>query len=130
MIRTIPLFAAAASLALVSAVPARAQANVVELDTAVRCSALFAIIASGQDKGNAAARLLPPMEPRGKEVFVQTAARLMDEGHLDRDQTAARFKAEVTSLSGDIAAAPAPAARMQALAAPCLPLLDAVMPAK
>lgn len=130
MIRTFPLIAAAASLALGSAAPAHAQPAIVDLNTAVRCSALFAIIANGQDKGNAPARLLPAIEPRGKEFFVQTAARLMDEEHLDRDQTAARFKTEVAALAGEIAGAPAPGAQMQALAGPCLTLLDAVMPPK
>ena len=50
----------------------------------LRCSAAFAIIAQGQAEGNAAALAYPPMKERGREFFVRSATRLMDEHTLDR----------------------------------------------
>jgi hypothetical protein len=114
-----PLFAA----------PAAAQDGVVDLDTAVRCSAAFRIIASEQQRGVASAKAdYPPLGERGKEFFVQTAARLMDEQKLDRPQLQARFRAEIGKLQNEAITSPDPAATVRKVMTPCLALLDATVP--
>ena len=50
----------------------------------LRCSAAFAIVAQGQGEGVEAALAYPPMNKRGREFFVRSTARLMDELSLDR----------------------------------------------
>ena len=120
-------FAAAAVVTLTF--PAQAAAPVVDLDTALRCSAVFGIVASQQQQGDATARLYPPLGKRGREFFVQTGARLMDEQKLSRPQVQARFKAEVDKFQREAATSPDPAAALHGVMTPCLVLLDAAIPA-
>ena len=120
--------ASLAALVAASALPAHAEAPVADLDTAVRCGALFGIIHSEQKRGVASALEYPPLEVRGKEFFVRTAARLMDERHLTREEVGARFKAETEQRQAEVFAAPDPAAAVTASAAPCFALLDATIP--
>ncbi len=124
------VLSAAALLALVPAAAALAQPAVVDLDTAVRCSAAFGIVAAEQARGNAQARAYPPLAQRGREFFVQTGARLMDEQKLTRPQVQARMKAEVEGLQRQAAASADPAAAMRGVMTPCLTLLDATLPAR
>lgn len=116
-----------AALVAASALPARAESPVADLDTAVRCGALFGIIHSEQKRGVASALEYPPLETRGKEFFVRTAARLMDERHLTREEVGARFKAETEKLQSEVIAASDPAATAATIAAPCFTLLDATV---
>ena len=116
---------------LMAALPAplAAQNGVVDLATALRCSAAFGIIASEQQRGVAASvRDYPPLGARGREFFVQTGARLMDEQKLTREQVQARFKAEVESLQAETSAASDPAAKVRSIMEPCLTLLNAAVP--
>lgn len=92
----------AASALLVLAAPAVAQESAPppafdeapmagpELDLqqtmAMRCSIAFALVADWQAAGEAAGEAYPPIEDRGREYFVRTMARLMDETGMDRDQ--------------------------------------------
>lgn len=109
--------------------PLAAQDGVVDLPTALRCSAAFGIIAAEQARGVASAqRDYPPLGTRGREFFVQTGARLMDEQKLTREQVQARFKAEVEKLQADAIAAPDPVAKVRSIMVPCLALLDAAVP--
>jgi hypothetical protein len=117
-----------AALAAASAIPARAEAPVADLDIAVRCGALFGIINSEQKRGVASALEFPPLETRGKEFFVRTAARLMDERQLTREEVGARFKAETEKLQAEVIAASDPAAAVATVATPCFALLDAAIP--
>ena len=120
-----------ASLALSPVAAAQTQGPVVDLDTALRCSALFGIIAAEQQRGVASSlATYPPMNQRGREFFVQTGARLMDEQKLTREQAQLRFKFEVEKLQAEVMAAPDPTATARTIAAPCLALLDATLPAK
>ncbi len=59
---------------------------------------------------------------------MRTAARLMDERHLTREEVGARFKAETEKLQAEVVAAADPAASAAAIAAPCFALLDATIP--
>ncbi len=95
----------------------------------MRCSAAFAITAGDQQRGAAKAAQYPPLQQRGREFFVRTGARLMDEQHLDRAQAQQRIKAEVARLQAETAAAPDPAAAYDAVIRPCLALLDVTIPA-
>ena len=64
----------------------------------LRCSAAFAIVAQGQANGNTAAQAYPPLAERGREFFVRTAARLMDELQLDRAEISALVSREAQQL--------------------------------
>lgn len=102
---------------------------VVDADTAMRCSAAFGIIAGEQKRGVASALKYPPLDPRGREFFVQAAARLMEEQKLTREAMQQRFKAEVNKLQGQAIAASDPDAYVRGVMDPCLKLLDATVPA-
>lgn len=64
----------------------------------VRCSAAFAIVARGQETGDAAVRGYPDLRLRGREFFVQASARVMDEAGLGRDAVAAALAAEARDI--------------------------------
>lgn len=126
---TLLRFALAPVLLAVTSAPLSAQEGVVDLGTALRCSAAFGIVANEQQRGIAASlRDYPPLGTRGREFFVQTGARLMDEQKLTREQVQARFKAEVEKLQGEAIASPDPASTVRAIMVPCLTLLDATVP--
>lgn len=84
--------------------------------TALRCSAAFALIARQQQDGGASD--WPPVGTRGREFFVQAAARAMDEATLSRAQLAELMAGEAVAL----VRAPEDLA---ALRAPCTMLLEA-----
>ena len=64
----------------------------------LRCSAAFAIAAHGQDRGDATMRAWPDLRERGREFFVRSSARLMDEAGLDRAAITALMQDEARSL--------------------------------
>ncbi|WP_340588710.1 hypothetical protein [Erythrobacter alti] len=70
----------------------------------VRCSAAFAMVAYGQENGQADALQYPDMRDRGEEFFVRASAQVMDEAQLDRVQIEAALSAEAQDLwdSGSI----------------------------
>lgn len=71
----------------------------VELRAAMRCAAAFAVIAAYQDMDDPIARDWPEMEPRGREFFVRTSVRLIDETGASLEQIEALFSAEVRRLT-------------------------------
>lgn len=82
-----------APLALVLAAPLAAQEGeaplpelTIEQTSSLRCGVAFGLIAKGQAEGDERAAAYPAMEPRGREFFVRTMARLMDEHGLSREQ--------------------------------------------
>ena len=77
--------------------PAPSQLSL-EQATLLRCSAAFAIVASEQARGVEAALAYPPLQERGKEYFVRSGARLMDELGLTRESLQAMLQAEVARL--------------------------------
>mgnify|MGYP000222769124 CR=1 FL=1 len=119
----LPLSLLALPLLALLAVPLSAQAAAPklppELQTGLRCAALFSIVAA--DQARQGGDDWPPLAQRGREFFVQVSARAMDAGKLDRPALQALLRAEVTSLrSGNSRAA---------LKTPCLAMLDANLPA-
>lgn len=99
-----------------------------EQETALRCSALFGIVAFDQARGAPVDPRWPAMAVRGKEFFVRTGARLMDETGIDRAQLQALVQREVVGLQAGGGAAAAPGALAGSLREPCLMLLDAALP--
>lgn len=98
-----------------------------EQETAVRCGAAFAIVASEQARGSALVRAWPPLGPRGREFFVRTGARLMDETGATRPQVQALFGNAASALRAEPANLPG---RLESLRQPCLTLLDLALPPK
>ncbi len=125
-----------ASAALLALVPAAAQAQeggvtppppqlTLEQATLLRCSAAFAIIASEQERGVTAALAYPPLHERGKEYFVRSGARLMDELGLTRESLQAMLAAEVARLQEQSGSAEQPGPMVDAVMQPCLLSLEA-----
>lgn len=113
-----PILAAAPAAAQA---PAAAPPRALTADehAALRCAAAFAIISGDQARGEAAARQFPPLAARGREFFVITAARLMDDAGLDEAAIKAAAQAEAAGLRQGGAAPIMPF---------CLTLLDAQVP--
>lgn len=130
MIRTVPALAALTLMTVpaLAASPPAGPAPTVELSTAVRCAALFGLIAGEQARGVADAQRFPSLAQRGREFFVRTGARLMDAEGLDRAAMQARMQAEVARIQTESAAAPDARAFVDAAMQPCLTLLDASIP--
>jgi hypothetical protein len=93
-----------------------------ELQTGLRCAALFSIVASQQARGDIGKSDWPPLGLRGREFFVRIAARVMDAAKVDRSGIQALMRSEVIALNGSAAAA------HESLKAPCLAMLDATIP--
>jgi hypothetical protein len=120
---------------LLSALPAAAQApaalpklNLAQ-ETSLRCSAAFGLIAYDQKRGAPGANDFPPLGERGREFFVRTTARLMDETGASRDTVQALLKVRVNELQSGAIAAANPAEFVGRTVRACLPLLDAEVPA-
>ena len=94
------LVLAALSLSAPTIAPAQAPAPQLSLDhrMLLRCSAAFALVANGQENGNAEALRYPDLSQRGREFFVRASAQVMDEAGLDRAQIAAALSAEAQDL--------------------------------
>ena len=90
----------------------------IEQQTALRCSAAFAVVAQGQANGNAAAQAYPDLSQRGREYMVRNMARLMDQASLDRTGVSRLLSAQVQQLWDEEDA-------IAAIMPPCLSLLDA-----
>jgi len=98
-----PIFPAMLLLAAFSAAafPAAGQAAPqlsLEQMTAMRCSAAFAIVSRRQQQGDSRALAYPPLSERGREFFVRSSARIMDENNISREAVAALLQAEAQKL--------------------------------
>lgn len=89
-----------------------------QVQTGLRCAALFSIVAGEQARQQATD--WPPLAQRGREFFVRVSARAMDEGKLGRPALQALMRNEVAAVRK--------AETRAALKAPCLALLDANIP--
>lgn len=83
----------------------------------VRCAAAFALVSYEQANGGPAAEKWPAIDPRGREYFVRTMARVMDETGMDREATAELARLEAQRLIE--------ANEVDAVMPACLALLDA-----
>ena len=136
-----PVLALAAAVAVVASPlaaqqpPAPAAAPAADpasgLATATRgdltCAAAFAIAASEQQRGVVSALGLPPLAVRGKEFFVRTGAKAMDEAGLGREAVRALFEGEVARLQAQARDGGSPDAALAAVMPQCLVRLDAVV---
>tara|TARA_B100000678_G_scaffold283116_1_gene282844 strand:- start:285 stop:662 length:378 start_codon:yes stop_codon:yes gene_type:complete len=84
---------------------------------ALRCSAAFALIAERQRQGEEAALAYPPLAERGREFFVQSGARLMDEAGLTRVTIEARLRTQASEILEE--------GSLDEIMPPCLVLLEA-----
>lgn len=100
--------------------PTQAQAPALSLEqqSGLRCAAAFALVAQAQSAGNAEALEYPALGERGREFFVRTAARLIDETALDRDGVARLLAQEASRLAQEEGA-------LDRAMPPCLMLLEA-----
>jgi hypothetical protein len=83
-----------------SASPALSQEN----RALLRCAAAFALTATAQANGDAAAQQWPVLATRGREFFVRAMAQLMDATGLDRagiSQLASK-EAQALTAAGDV----------------------------
>ena len=106
--------------ALALSAPAVAQDAVpkplsLEQQTALRCSAAFAVGAALQQQG--AAGDWPPLASRGREFFVRAMAQLMDDTGRTREQVGEAVAAQAKQLSDRGA--------LDSAMPPCLLLLEA-----
>jgi hypothetical protein len=116
--RRFPAFIAVALLAVPSA--AQQPALSLEQRTLLRCSAAFAIIANEQQRGVASALAYPPLAERGREYFVRSSARLVDELQVTREQVEVMLRGEVEALQAGSMAAENPAQFVDQVMQPCL----------
>lgn len=122
--KTIPLLLSATLLAA----PAAAQEPpryTLEHRMLLRCSATFAIVAAEQQRGSAAALAYPPLGERGREYFVRSSVRLMDDLQITREQVEASLRTEVENVRKASAEADDPALYVDSLMQPCLSALEA-----
>jgi len=91
----------------------------------LRCSAVFAIVAGEQQRGVAAALAYPPLAERGREYFVRSSVRLMDDLAISREQVETSLRGEVGALQQAAAEAPDRAAYLDEVMQPCLSALEA-----
>lgn len=84
----------------ISALPLAAAPAELSLQhrTLVRCSAAFALVASGQENGDAEAQTFPPLEKRGRDFFIRANARVMEEAGLDRAGIEQALRAEASAI--------------------------------
>lgn len=121
------LSAAALILAIVTIVPptvraAPAPANP-DLMTDLHCAAVFAITATEQARGSAAALRFPPLAVRGKRFFADAGTRAVEQGGMTQETVRDRLMAEVTAMQRRAAADPD--GELAREVTPCLVRLDA-----
>lgn len=97
-----------------------------ELRTELHCAAAFAIAASEQARGSAAALTLPPLKVRGKRYFADVGERAVTMGGMSREAVQALLTDDVMQMQRRAAANPDQALTNEVK--PCLARLDAAVP--
>ena len=97
-----------------------------ELRAELRCAAVFAIAASEQARGGAAALALPPLAVRGKRYFADVGERAVSTGGMTQEAVRDVLTAEVAEMQRR--AASDPDQELAAEVKPCLSRLDAAVP--
>lgn len=132
MLRAMLRFLSAAALILalltapLAAAPPPSAAPDAALKADLHCAAAFAIAASEQARGSAAALALPPMAVRGKRFFADVGARAVEQVGMTQDAVRDLLVAEVTAMQRRAAADPD--RELAAEVRPCLVRLDAAVP--
>jgi hypothetical protein len=106
-------------------VSAQAPTLTIEQQTLLRCSAMFALVAGEQAKGDKVALGYPPLAERGREYFVITAAKLSDELGIPREQVFDLVNREVTRVQAERSGAANPAQITDRIMQSCLLSLTA-----
>ena len=112
------------ALAPLSAMPAGPDP---ERRAELHCAAAFAIAASEQARGSAAALALPPLAVRGKRYFADVGERAVRTGGMTQDAVRDVLTAELAEMQRRAAAAD-PEKELTAEVKPCLARLDAAVP--
>lgn len=111
---------AAALLAAQAAVPLVTTPQpvplTIEQQSAVRCSIAIAMAAEQQRAGQAAGKTWPDLTTRGREFFVRSLARLMDEAKLTRSMLTLYAQREAEALKQP--------GRLDEVMPPCLMFLE------
>ena len=126
MFRTAIVAALTGLLVMVSAPLSAAPTAPADLRADLHCAAAFAITASEQARGSAAALALPPMAVRGKRYFADVGERAVSMGGLTQDAVRNLLTTEVVQMQRRAAADPDK--ELAAEVKPCLPRLDAAVP--
>ncbi len=64
----------------------------------LRCSAAFALVSYGQANGDEAVRAWPKIDPRAREFFVRSLAKIIDDTGMTREQVSQMAEAEAQRL--------------------------------
>jgi hypothetical protein len=96
--------------------------------TALRCSTVFALVAADQARGLPYAAAYPRLGVRGREFFVRTTAKLMDDTGATRAQVTELARRSLSDLQAELGRAPNRTAALGAIMRPCLSILDGVLP--
>lgn len=127
MLRFLP--AAALILALVTAplqaAPTAPAGPDPDLRIDLHCAAVFAIAATEQARGSAAALRLPPLAVRGKRFFADAGTRAVEQGGMTQEAVRDLLMADVTAMQHR--AATDPDRELTAEVTPCLARLDAAV---
>ena len=131
MLNRTALLAPLAALLLAAAPPpppaaASLDRLTAEHHLALRCGAVFAITASEQARGLPQANKWPALATRGREFFVRSAARIMDETGLAREDVRAAAMQEAQAVQRQTSTAADPEAAFSGQMTACLPLLNAL----
>lgn len=126
MFRTAIVAALTGLLVMVSAPLSAAPTAPADLRPDLHCAAVFAITASEQARGSAAALALPPMAVRGKRYFADVGERAVSMGGMTQDAVRNLLTTEVVQMQRRAAADPDK--ELAAEVKPCLPRLDAAVP--
>ena len=119
---------AAAPLAAQPVLPAQLPRLTLAHQTALRCSAVFAMVAADQARGLPYAAVYPPLGQRGREFFVRSTAKLMDDTGATRAQVTAMAQRSLADLQAGLARAPNRVAALGTIMTPCLSILDGALP--
>jgi hypothetical protein len=129
--RALALSLIAGLVAAPGAAPAQSSASAApaltaELRADLHCAAAFAVAASEQQRGTAAALALPPMAVRGKRFFADVGERVLREAGLSRDAVRDLLVADVAAMQRR--ATVDPDGELAVQVKPCLARLDETVP--
>ena len=96
--------------------------------TALRCSTAFALVAADQARALPYAAAYPPLAQRGREFFVRSTAKLMDDAVVTRAQVTELTRRSMSDLQAELARAPNRVAALGMVMTPCLSILDGALP--
>ncbi len=94
----------------------------------VKCVALLAIVANEQQRGFEGWEDTPPLAVRGAKFSDRVGEAIVKESKRSREDVRGLVLAEVSSLQAEAHSAPDPTMLLRARLAPCMTLLDAIVP--